>query len=322
MRYIGLLITITLLVPAFGLVEGNRYSTREYGLSLLAPEGWSLLLSIESFLAKVESPEKTMSVGVSAKLFKDPVPLDRFIAQVEAEHGISKKGRNFKEYLKPALAELAGDENKERRQQLETLICDDAPTKEQLEKAAKMAQDRGGISDMPEQTMASRIYTIPPTTPEQTAERSIIVFYIVRRTVGYYYYVTLPPGGFTEALPFLITIFKDANLKALNGGRYALPAGVPIGPPKFGLIQGKVLQNGMEMGGIPIVLYRTESEMKSRKPFMRSTSAYGGEFMINNIPPGRYFALVPEQSSFGASPIYNLTITEGRAYLANIELSP
>ncbi len=95
---------LTILIGiSIALVEGNRYSTREYGCSLLAPEGWTLTLSIEEFLAKVESPTKDMSCGVRAQLFKEPVPIDKFIAGVEGAYGISRKGQELKNYLKSTL---------------------------------------------------------------------------------------------------------------------------------------------------------------------------------------------------------------------------
>jgi hypothetical protein len=319
-RPVLILAVLISLSPA--LVEGNRYSTKEYGCSLLAPEGWTLTLSIEEFLAKVESPAKDMSCGVRAQLFKEPVPIEKFIAGIEGAYGISHKGQELKSYLKPTLASLDGEENKEQYSKIKGYILDDAPTPEQLEKARKMAEDRGGISDLPEQTMASRIYILPPAPPEHPNEKIMLVYYIVRRTVGYAYVFTLPPGGFSAAIPFLDVILADANLRGLEGGRYALPSNVPFGPPKFGLIQGKVLRNGLDVDGVSIALYRKADDYAAKKVFMRTTSTVGGEFMITNVPPGRYYALTVEGMEGIAKPVYNLTVQEGKAFLTNLELSP
>lgn len=304
------------------LVEGNRYSTKEFGCSLLAPEGWTLTLSIEEFLAKVESPTKDMSCGVRAQLFKEPVPIDKFIAGVEGAYGISRKGQDLKKYLKPTLDSLDGEANKEQYDRIKGFIFDDAPTPEQLEKARKDSEDRGGISEMPEQTMASRIYILPAAPPERPAEKTMLAYYIVRRTVGYAYVFTLPPGGFSASIPYLDVILSDARLKNLEGGRYALPGSIPIGPPKFGLIQGKVLRNGMDMGGVSIALYRKREDYTANKVYMRTVSTVGGEFMITNVPPGRYYILTVEGLDGIAKPVYNLTVQEGRAFLTNLELSP
>ncbi len=145
---------------------------------------------------------------------------------------------------------------------------------------------------------------------------------MVRRTVGYAYVFTLPPGGFSAAIPWLDVILADANLKRLDGGRYALPGSVPNGPPKFGLIQGKVLRNGLDIGGVTIALYRKSDDYTSRKAYMRTVSTYGGEFMLTNVPPGRYYALTVEGLEGIAKPVYNLTVQEGKAFLTNVELSP
>lgn len=311
-----------LLSVSIALVEGNRYSTREYGCSLLAPEGWTLTLSIEEFLAKVESPTKDMSCGVKAQLFKEPVPIEKYMAGIESAYGISRKGQELKSYLKSTLDGLDGEGNKDQYNRIKGLILDDAPTPEQLEKARKMSEDRGGISELPEQTVGSRIYLLPAAPPERPTEKTMLIYYVVRRTVGYAYVFTLPPGGFSAAIPFLDVILSDANLKRLEGGRYAIPGSVPIGPPKFGLIQGKVLRNGMDMGGITIALYRKSDDYTARKAYMRTVSTYGGEFMLTNVPPGRYYALTVEGLEGTAKPVYNLTVQEGKAFLTNVELSP
>jgi len=316
------LFLIIILGMANALVEGNRYSTKEFGCSLLAPEGWMLTLSIEEFLAKVESPTKDMSCGVRAQLFKEPVPIDKFMSGIESAYGISHKGQELKNYLKPTLESLGGEGNKEQYSKIKGFILDDAPTPEQLEKARKVAEDRGGISELPEQTMASRIYLLPAAPPERPSEKTLLIYYIIRRTVGYAYVFTLPPGGFSSAIPYLDVILTDANLKGLEGGRYALPGSVPIGPPKFGLIQGKVLRNGLDIGGVTIALYRKSEDYSAKKAFMRTVSTYGGEFMITNVPPGRYFALTVEGLDGIAKPVYNLTVQEGKAFLTNLELSP
>jgi hypothetical protein len=317
------------VVTAFGQSEPERYANREFGVYFDVPAGWTLERRPEEGLASLSDSLGLLEIVVTARIIPKKKDVRGFADELERGRGLAGKGVAVRSLVEdPAFAET-------KREVLKPFVYDDAEradkAREEYEKGkakrpADVGDGRGEPGAIPGEQeflaeMTSRLYeadNIPVTR---------LVFYVIGGGVGYTVTVAAAREDFYAALPLAHDAVTAMKLDKLSGGRYALPDVKTFAVAKKGIIMGKVLSNGLPVGGAAVNLYADAVSFTKGVPSHRALSNGYGEYTFAQLEAGRYYLLevygVSDEGERVRSvqPITNIDVVKGRIVFVNIEVS-
>lgn len=314
--------------PAAEALAAVSYATKEYGIYFDVPPGWTLNKKPASGLVEVVSSLGYATVNIAVKVLPHRQDVTDFVKDQETTLGL---GRG--EYAVDLLE--AGKLTPDEASVVEELLLDDraavkkkreAWEKEQAKKTADAGMDETRFTSLTEESplfltrFATKLYDFPEKA------KKYFVYYVIGGGIGYRITVSAEREGFFAALGLAREVLLRIKPEALDGGRYALPSDAQIRAAKMGLVIGKVLSNGVPVGGASVKLYDTKESYARREPVYSGRSNYYGEYVLTAVRPGKYYLLEAEGANESGErvrslqPITGIEIGPGNAVSINVEV--